>query len=412
MTLVSHRRLFGMAAPRRGTLARARFAAVIILGLLFGATPRAQAPALSEPAGGTGWQFSHTLAVSTRWDDNVSLASQGEETATDHLTTANPRFSLAFRGRRSNFALDYSGAYHFYGTLTSLNGFDQRALASFSRRVSPRLSLFARNSLAVAPTTEDIDVPGISFRRVGARLDDLTGGLDLMPNRRTTISTAYVFQWVDFAEDERLAPLFRGGHSHGATATVARVLTPRVSLEGDYNFRHAIVGGGEHQIGVQHATAGLAVGLTPSVELSAGAGYAWVTTSRIPARSAPAYRVRLTREGERLAWSILYRRSFMPSFGFGGTFQNQELRGSLLVPLGRRIDWTNTVTIRQHEPLAADQLDLRSSWLRSTLSIRATRWLALEGFYSGLSQDSRRAGGQIERTSLGFQVVSRVMRIR
>jgi len=399
---------------RRVGSRRAIAGAATVLGvLLCGTVGSAQELTIEGPPPNPGWLFTHMIGASALWDDNVSLSNESEERAADYLTTANPRVSLGFHGRHLTFDLDYRGSYRFYRTLSALNGFDQRTVAHVSRRISRDLAWFARNSFTVSPTTDDIDVAGINFRRVGARLDDFAGGINITPSRRTTISSAYTFQWVDFSEEERLAPLFRGGVSHGNTTTITRKVSRRLSIGGEYNLRHAIVAGGTHQVDIQHSTANFELDITRSLELSAGVGYSWFASNRSnKGRSAPAFRVNLTREGQRIAWTLLYRRSFMPSFGFGGTFQNQELRANLLMPLGRRFDWTSTVTIREDEPLTPDEIHLRSVWVRNAVSILATRWMRLEGFYLRMFQDSRRAGGEIGRTVAGFQVVSTALRIR
>ena len=51
--------------------------------------------------------------------------------------------------------------------------------------------------------------------------------------------------------------------------------------------------------------------------------------------------------------------------------------------------------------------------LRSTLGYAATRYLRVEGFYAFTRQDSRIAGGKVNRQRVGAQVViSQPMRIQ
>jgi hypothetical protein len=105
--------------------------------------------------------------------------------------------------------------------------------------------------------------------------------------------------------------------------------------------------------------------------------------------------------------SASYNRSYIPSFGFGGTFQNEQWMANLRMPLGRTrayvdggISWLN------NDPLDTDQPSLQSAWVSSTLGYYATRWLSLEGFYGRTQQDSQRLGGRRERNQVGFRVVA------
>ena len=63
--------------------------------------------------------------------------------------------------------------------------------------------------------------------------------------------------------------------------------------------------------------------------------------------------------------------------------------------------------------LQTTDLSLESLWLRSSLSFLATRWMRVEGFYAGVVQDSQRAGGKVNRSRFGVQVVTSTrMRVR
>jgi hypothetical protein len=47
------------------------------------------------------------------------------------------------------------------------------------------------------------------------------------------------------------------------------------------------------------------------------------------------------------------------------------------------------------------------------VSYLATRWMRVEGFYAAVLQDSQRAGGKVNRSRLGIQVVTSTrMRVR
>jgi hypothetical protein len=56
---------------------------------------------------------------------------------------------------------------------------------------------------------------------------------------------------------------------------------------------------------------------------------------------------------------------------------------------------------------------LKSLWLRSSISYQMARWMRLEGFYAASLQDSQRAGGKVNRSRFGVQVVTSTrMRVR
>lgn len=386
----------------------------------------AQARAGQEQPTAAGWVFAPSIAVAETWDSNVLLATEGSRTAGDFLTAVSPRVALGFRGRRSTFHLDYRGSYQLYQELSELNAFDQRVNTSYTVRLSPTTNLYARNGVSKSPTTDDVDIPGVPFRRQGVLMDDFRAGVESRLSKRTSLNAAYTFQWIDF--DEPLAlptvdDLRRGGRAHGGAAQVNYVLTPRVTVGGDYEMRH----GTENEIrefDIINALGTLDWKLSERIDLSAGAGLSFLATGLAQASladersTAPAFRVGLTRTGNRLGWNVDYRRSFLPSFGFGGTFENQELQAGFIAPLSRRLDLSGSLSIRENEPLTSDALvaealALRSVWARSSVSYLATRWMRVEGFYVAVFQDSRRAGGQINRSRAGIQVVTSTrMRIR
>jgi hypothetical protein len=407
-------------------LAACAVAAAMVLQQTLWLGAQAQAPTPSQGTPPPGWVFTPAIAVAESWDNNVLLATEGSESAGDFATAVSPRGVLGYRGRYTDFNLDYRGSYQFYQELTELNAYDQRANASFTRRLSPALNVFARNSLTKSPTTDDVDVPGVRFRRQGVLLEDFRAGLEARLDQRTAITGAYNFQYVDFDDDEALVTvdgLRRGGHAHGGSAQLDHRLSPRLSVGAEYDMRHGTVD--EIQtFDVMNALGTVDWQFSRRMAVSAGAGYAWLSTSQTgEGSSAPAFRVSLSRSGEQLAWIVGYRRSFLPSFGFGGTFQNQEFNAGVLALITRRLDVSGSFSVRNNDPLnsvdgaAGDPtlLDsgLRSIWARSSVSYLATRWLRVEGYYTATFQDSQRPGGEVTRARAGIQVVTSTrMRIR
>ena len=406
------------AAPQ---LARPLRSAAAVIAALMAMTPSARleaqgpaAPRLEQPTA-PGWVFTPGIAASESWDNNVLLATEDSGVAGDYLTTVSPRGALGYRGRYTTFRVDYEGAFHLYQELTELNAFEQRAGMDFRQRLSPRFTFFARDGLTRSPTTDAIDLPGIRFRRQGVLLDDLRAGVESRFTQRTTLTAAYTFQWLQFANTPGITieDVFQqGGHSHGASASLQHALQPRISIGADFDMRHATLDTNEpievsRQFDVQNALGTVDVRLNERYALSGGAGLAWLKTSELGVRrTAPALRVSLTRSGEHLAWGVAYRRSFLPSFGFGGTFQNEELTGNFLAPLNRRLDLTGGLAWRNNDALIGDFPPLRSIWARSSISYLATKWLRVEGYYSQALQDSQRAGGKVDRIRYGVQVVT------
>ena len=369
----------------------------------------AQSPGASSQASAPGWVFTPGIAVAQSWDNNVLLATEGSGSQGDFLTAVSPRAALGFRGRLSTFQLDYRGSYQLYQELSELNAFDQRLNLQYRQRLTPRVSFIAKNSLSKSPTTDEVDIPDVVFRRQGVLMDDLRAGIEARLSARTTATGDYTFQWLKFDDTGVPSPvqaLERGGHAHGAVGQIDHVLGPRVTVGGEYEMRHAMVDQ-VREFDVQNALATVDWRIDRRLSLSGGAGYSWLATNADgDTRSAPAFRVSLSRSGARLAWHVGYRRSFLPSFGFGGTFENQEFEAGVYGPITRRLDWSASTSVREADPLTTSELGLRSVWARSSLSYLATRWMRVEGYFVTAFQDSRRPGGQVNRSRVGIQVVA------
>ena len=102
-----------------------------------------------------------------------------------------------------------------------------------------------------------------------------------------------------------------------------------------------------------------------------------------------------------------YRRSFVPAYGFGGTFQNEEWTANVNVPFASNrayvdggISWYDNDALEPGEP------SLQSLWFSGKVGYRLTPWLRAEGFYSRAQQDTGRAGGRLTRNQVGFQIVT------
>ena len=355
-----------------------------------------------------GWVFTPSIAVAETWDNNVLLRGEGSGSISDFLTAVSPRGSLGYRGRRTTFHVDYRGSYYLYQELEDLNAFDQRAAVDFRHRITRMVSLFARESLSKSPTTDDVDLPGVEFRRLGVLHNDFRSGLEARLNARTMMTGSYTFQQVRFDDDPTLplGGIRGGGHAHGGSAQFEHRLQPRIAIGGEFDMRHATVDE-TRGFDVRNTMGTVDYRVAERLQISGGAGYSWLSTSDTEqGRGAPAFRIGLNGSGARVAWNIGYRKSFLPSFGFGGTFENQEFMAGFLAPLNRRLDWSGSFAVRESDPLVESDLGLQSIWARSSISYLANRWIRIEAFYTAVFQDSQRPGGRINRSRAGVQVVT------
>jgi hypothetical protein len=158
--------------------------------------------------------------------------------------------------------------------------------------------------------------------------------------------------------------------------------------------------------------------LSPSWTFSGAAGIVYLQqTALTAAHQAPAWRASLDRHRELRTFHIGYERSYIPAFGFGGTVQNQQVGVSFTTPLfnSRRFYGTGSAVFRDDTPVTDIQLQLP---LRSLRTYAVFGWqpgpyVRVEAYYARVDQSSLRAGGQLYRDRVGFQIVtSKPMRIQ
>lgn len=394
----------------------ARTGLIAVLACIILASPaRAQMPASEVPAQTPpGWLLTPAITVGGGWDSNVSLAGRGAETREDFLTTVGPRLTLGLRGRRTTLRTEYDGRYDFHNELTAFDRATHRGNLDLSHRAGRRVTLFARNRLAITPTTEGVDLAAIQLQRRTTRFNDFRGGADVAVGRHTTVTAAYASKWIAFARDDLVQPLLRGGHAHLADVALRRALTSRLTIGAQYDFQHAIVSDGGDAFDIQHAMALAELQLGPALALTGSAGQAWLGAGRdVGRRDAPIFRVGLAMTRPRLGWSLEYGRSYLPSFGFGGTMQNEEVVGTLRLPMTRRFAFTGRAGYRENDPLAAGDTSLRAITAQASLTCAATGWLHLEVYGQHAFQDAQRAGGQVDRTQVGVRLATlKPMRVR
>jgi hypothetical protein len=366
-----------------------------------------------------GWTITPSISVSSAWDDNPLIAAEGSDVRRgDYVTAVRPALTTGLRGRRTAFTLGYNGSFDFYRDLGEQDTRDHRGSVDFSHQLTRRVRVFATDQGIFSPTTADAAALGVAvLRKQTTRMNTFRGGFDATPARHTTFTAAYATQWVDFEADEEIpaVALFQGGHSHGGSGSLRQQLSPRVALGADYDVQRALVGSASQLFDVQSVLAVAEVAVARHVEANFAYGHAWLFTGDGERHNGPAFRLGLEWQGRRAAGSVRYARAFLPSFGFGGTFQNEELRADLNVPFGRWVAWGGGLAATRSDPLTEGDLDLlglRGTSMRSSLAVTVKRKLRIEAFGSHVFQNST-AGGRVHRTRLGVQAsVATLVRTR
>jgi hypothetical protein len=362
-----------------------------------------------------GWTFTPALVLSSSWDDNVLLRGQGDSPVSDVTNVVNPRASMSLNGRYTQIDASYDGAFLLYRQFNTLNSYDQRASLSVRRLVTPHVALFVSDSLTVAPTTEAVELVGLPFVRTGSRIDDARGGVEVTLSPRTSFTASYTFQWVRFDQRADLAAQLLGGHSQGGTASWRHALTARTALIADYDLQRATVIQGADSFNVQTGSVGIEQRLSDLVQVFGAIGVSRLGLNAFgPPRTGPAWRLGVLRQFRGAAGvDVTYSRSFVPSYGFGGTVQNEELVGRLRVPLARRVGSQASVSWRSNQPLVSADPNLKSLWIEANVGYAMRPWLRLEGFYANARQTIDRPGGRLNDNRVGLQIVtSNPLRVR
>lgn len=355
-----------------------------------------------------GWSFTPAIDYAFVWDSNVLMENVGSTIVSEQLHVIKPRGALSFVGRRGQLSGVYGGAFAQHPNLSSLNSFDQRGSVGGTRVLSRRMSLSGGYSMIVAPTTELVELVGVPFSRVGSQRQDARAGLSTTLSRKTSLSTSYRFQKVDF--DDELADLtvLNGGYSHGASVGLRHSLSERLAFTTDYFADRATFINGS-SFTVQNGRAGVAyaINIDTSVYGSAGVSYLGAVAGR-ESRIGPSLEVGLTREFRATTLSVSYHRSYVPSYGFGGTSDNEELRTTVRMPLTQRLFTRSALSFRRNQPLELTQSDLtlRTLWYHASLGYVLTDWARVEGYTSGSRQQVDRPDGRVNRYTFGVQITA------
>jgi uncharacterized protein (PEP-CTERM system associated) len=384
------------------------------------AAPAAAQPTPWSPERITaGWVFTPAIAFGGLWDSNPTTRNEGTPKAPEIVGLINPRTEIDFNGRRAKFSAGYSGALERYQELAELTRYDQRARLEAKYQMTPRLLFQTRHQVTLTPTTDQLELEGLPFTRVGSRMLTSAGGFMFEISPRMALKADHTFQWVDFDRDTEGQADFRflqGGHSHSPSLELDYAIHRHVKLGGVYVYRHMVIDAGEEIIG-SHRAQGVAqfqVGPTTSLRARAGVDYlALLDTTET--KQGPSYGAGITQRIRHASIDGSYERAFMPSFGFGALTAYQTFRASGTVPFGQSRAFVSAgFTYRRTDPVVLRDVlvELDSYWTYASAGYLVARWLRMEGFVAVNRQVSS-AQGDVERTRVGIQfVTSKPVRIQ
>jgi hypothetical protein len=361
-----------------------------------------------------GWSFTPGLSIGAVRDNNVALAAPGDTgpADADSLFAIEPFGSLEFFSSRTEFSGGYRGYLRRYMEIAELNGFDQRVHVQLRHHATKRVTIFARDSYFDVPTTDEVQLSGLPFVRTGSRTNSFAAGFEARLTKFTDVSSRYELTWVDFDNE---GTVLTGGLVNGVQTDLTHRFSARTSAGVEYSVRFADLNEGTRAMRF-HDVGGLFThALGAHTTFSAAAGLSHLTDDfQNETRTAPYFRAGLLHHLEGATLGASYERSFVPSFGFGGSNESQEVRATLHMPIPTNRAYVQaSVAWRRSIPFLATDLELDSILTRSTVGYALARWFRIEGFHAFTRQDSKVTGGEINRHRIGAQIViSQPMRIQ
>jgi len=376
------------------------------------------APVTAPP----GWSVTPSLGVSQAFDDNVNLQGPGNNSASDFVNLLSPGASLNYNGPRNQLAVRYDGSFLLYRSSTSLDSYAQSGTLSVRRRLSSRTSLFISTDVYAAPTTEFVQLTAVPYVRVGSRAEDVGAGVESAISKRLSIVASVHAQVVHFDNNTAFTDPLLGGSSVGVTLSLHERLTEKMTLTGDYGGLRADLGQQNDIFVIQNAMVGLERQLTRTMRISGAVGVARLDTPTLgptntptlgPSKTGASYRFELARDLGRSVVGLQLSQSYVPSWSFGGTTQNDEVTLRLRVPLARRLYTQSLVSWRNDKPLVEATPALKSLWIQATVGYTARSWVRLEGYYLSTQQSFVTNDGLLHHNQIGLQVsASKPVRLR
>jgi hypothetical protein len=365
-----------------------------------------------ESTGRPGWTFVPSFAFSETYDDNVTLfgRSTAESANNDFITAYTPQADLMFNSRRTRLNGGYSGSLLDYQTFSIFNRWDQRAQVGLRRIETQRLSWDVQGNITMRPSTDVLDFDGIPFSHTGATALSGRGAVDFRISARDAITGSFNRQKVSFDRPDELRPYLRGGQATELSGAYRRRVHARLGIGTNYGLRRASAVGEPEDLTFHVIRGAFDYQLSPHWSMNAGAGLDLVMATPLsPGQRAPGFSIGADRTDGLRRFHIGYQRMFMPSFGFGGAIQSQELGVTYFTPIfSRRFYTEHIAALRDSHPLvpAPGRLQLRALRVNSALGWSPRPWVRIEGFYSRAIQTSLIPGGYINRNRFGFVIVT------
>jgi len=389
--------------------------AVLAAALTAPAAAGAQEPAEFDPYRVPGWTFVPGLTFGGVYDSNIALAippADTRRTESDELLLTAPFAQLEYFGRRTEFASGYRGFVRRYMDVDQLNSFDHRFNMSLRRLATKRVTFYLQNSFMDAPTTDEVELNGVPFARTGSQSNTFAGTVEARLTRHMDLSLRYDNTWVAFDRTERS---LLGGWMHGLRTELSRRLNDRSAFGAEYAIRRADLNGGARELTFHDAGATFRHALGSQTSVFAAGGVSRMQDPQTgETRNGPYISTSISHQTARATVGAGFERRFLPSFGFGGSTQSQEVRGYVQMPITRNRAYVQgSASWRRTDPIIESELALDTLWIRSTVGYALARWFRTEGFYAYTLQDAQVTGGTINRHRLGVQfVVSQPMRMR
>jgi hypothetical protein len=375
-----------------------------------------------------GWTFTPTMGVGEAFDSNVSLSSDGHTGNEDYIASYLPGAGLHYSGKHTQMDMDYSGSFLDYRQFSALNRWDQRAKFDLRKQESERLTWFGHVTGALLPSTDLIDLGGIPYRKTGAQTIAGRGGVEYALAEHSTFTSSASVQSVSFDRSEVNDEILRGGQIFESMNAFRQKVSERMAIGADYSFRRAMVTGDLEPFDFHMGEAALDYSLSALWSFSGAAGVVYLQpTSLTAGRVGPAWRLSLEHSSGGTIFHTGYLRTFIPSFGAGGTVRSQDVSAGFRTPLfhQRHLYFDTSAVFRDNQPLegvsvAVDpvtgilqQLPLRSLRMNTIFGWEPQPWVRLEMFYSLVQQTSLQVGGHVDRNRVGFQIVtSKPMRMQ
>jgi hypothetical protein len=232
-------------------------------------------------------------------------------------------------------------------------------------------------------------------------------GVESVFSKRLSIIADVHGQEVRFDDNAPFANLLLGGTSFGAGLALRDRLTEKMSLTADYDGQRASIGERHDIFIIQNATIGLERQVTRTMRIAGAVGVARLDAPSLGlAKTGPSYRLGLSRDLRSSVVDVLLFRSFVPSWSFGGTTQNEEATVRLRVPLSRRLYMQSLVSWRRDDPLIEIVPPLKSLWIQGTVGYTARSWVRIEGYYLGTKQTVVTPDQLLTHNQFGLQVIA------